>query len=1120
MPKDLFKEVLAERSGNTPDLFAEVLAERSKKDLFEEVAQEQKIVPVAQKKIAPTITREQFEMDPFQTYAKTLKEKKPLVDVTPLQKAFERGGRSGVSGLLMGYKPEKAPNDENWLEHLAALAGEVMSDVPGFWAGGKLGSLVGGGLGSVIPGVGTAAGAIGGGAAGAMAFPSMIKQSFQEYRDFVDKGGNLSFGDFLERAGRVSKETGKAGAVGLATAGMGKLLPFLKKIPKFDKILQTKPARVLTESALELTGLTGAQAAMEGALPTAQQVADNAAVLLGMKLTHAGSQKIKEYRYKELVEPKKTGFNEMVKDIVPDYVEKQEKYKKLDDVLRDYVGSKNAKIVESAFDWREKQATYEKDGKFTPDQLEEMIYYAQKTGNPNRGSSDSFTDVSNRLPKHAKAFVDEVVRPHTRAQLKAWNDHPLTKDIHARPGLEERYLHGVYENVTPAKMRAINAKIRTKFKIKNPFSNAKTFITYNEAAQEAGLKPRYKNIVDLMKYTDSVNIKLMHNAELLNMIRQFQDYNKENIVVTSNNPIQYAKAEAEGFIPFEDPFLRSYRDKSGTYRTTEQPALVSPEFAKVFPGVFSKEAFSPESAFWKKTDQARGLMNLFRVTGSLFHYGAITESALGERGLKALRFKNTSLRGRELLNDKKFMVQAARDGVVLNRNIEPSIKKGNALLDAGIKNIQNNQVKAGVNKLNKGMSYLFDVFIPEQKAVAYDEAITREFNKFKKRTGKSPNAQEQKAMRRVIAEHINNIFGGQNWETSKYFRDPKQLKKLRRVFAFSDWTTSAIKQVTSVLKPGLGGRMAQRYLMKYLLYTTAGSSLLRTLFRGLTQSDEKNKSIKGIRFDAKKALEGLADVKNIKDAFSFTLPDISISYGPNKDDVINLGRDEEGRRVKGHFGKQFLEMFNWLKSPLSTFFSKANPVFTTATKQALGVTPSPYGPFTVERGWYRGREVPWKGKQGVSQLVERAKSLVEEFVPFGLRGGAKQWVSTFGGLFPVSKEYTLFKAEDDIENALTDKDRKRGKEKLFGIKALLKTNNFTDKQINNRISSIKSQLKSDRYKDDIEKMLQMPSRKELLRRKSAIVRTMKRDNDLGLSVREINRYIKSIERRLKDSGKI
>jgi hypothetical protein len=1115
MAKDLFDEVAEE----TPSI-------STKKDQFEEVAKQQKIMK--------TIDPFSEDYDPFSARAEHLKLEKP-VDISPIAEAFARGGRRGVSGLLMGYKPDKPPTDETWLEHLAALAGELSSDLPGFWAGGELGAMAGATVGSIIPGVGTAGGALGGAAAGAMAFPTMIKHSFNEYRDFVDKGGNLSFGEFLESTGRVASETGKAGVVGLATAGMSKFLPFLKKIPKFDRILNTKPGKIATQTALELAGLTGTQAALEGQLPSAEQVADNAAALLGMKMAHGISGKIKKFTRRPLVEPKvkitepkaKGAFEKVAKEILPIDWEKRAEAKvkraKYEDLLKDYLGSKNAKTVESAFKWREKQASYEKKGgKFTPEQLKEMTYYAQKTGNPAKGIGDSFTDVSERLPAHAKEFVDKVMRPHLKESLRAWNDHPATKNINPREGLEEFYLPGLYKDATPAQIKAVEHKVRTKFKIKNPFSDTKAFMTYNEAALEAGLKPLYDNPVELMKHYDKVNIKLMHNAELLDMVRKFQTHNKDQIIVTSNNPREYAKASKNGYVEFEDPFLRSYKDKERQFKITEKPALVEPEFAKAFSGVFSKEAFRPDSNFWKVADKIKNQMNFMRVAMSPFHYVAEMESILGQRGLKGFRLLNMASEGRKLRSNKDFMVDAARHGLKITERIEAeSLRKGNAYLERGLDYMAENKNSKAAKSLKNAMTYLFDEFIPNAKAVSYDEAIKTQTAKLEKQQGKKLAPQEVKELKRTVAEHMNNIYGGQNWEQSKVFRDPKVRKNFRRAFAFSDWTVSAIKQAMSTLKPGLGGNMARKYLAKYIMYTGGTAAILRGLWGGLEQTDEKNNSVKGVKWSPQKAVNALVDVKGLKDLFSFTLPDLDIKIGKDGP-VINMGRNEDGTRMKGHFGKQLLEVKGWLSgtdSFVRTFFNKANPVFTAAFKQAFGVTPSDYGPFMEKMGFFRGRAKPWKGKRGIPKLVERAKTLVSEFVPFGMRGGAKQWVSTFGGAFPVGKEYTLFKSEDDIESALLDKDKKRGKEKLGAIRALLKVNRVEDADIKKRINIVKGQIRRDRYSDRVEDALLIKDDAKRASSISSLKKDMAKD-ELGFSAASINGLFKSTKRRLKMKGKI
>jgi hypothetical protein len=996
--------------------------------------------------------------------------------------SFKRGAKSGVSGLLLGERAEAPPEDEGWAEYLSSLAGGLVSDAPAFWAGGEAGALAGAAAGSIVPGIGTGIGALAGGGAGAMALPTLIKSSFGEYRDFVDSGGDLTFGEFLERAGRIGKETSKAGAIGVATAGASRLLPALRRIPKLNKLLNTKPGRIAGEAALEVGGLTGSKAAIEGKLPTAKEFVGDVATVAGMKAARgtgeAAKKAYKRYSRRPVVEvgPKtESKYIKAVRELLPEEISKRlspesrTKAAKWHELLKEYSGSKNAETVKSAFEWQEKQAKYEKaGGEFTPKQLEEMMYYAQKTGNPNKGFEDSYTDVKGRLPKHAQKFVDEVVRPHLKESLKAWNDHPATKDITPRDGLEEYYLPGVYEKASKAKLRSVEQKIRTKFKIKNPFSNPKTFMTYNEAAIEAGLKPRYKNVVDLMRHFDKVNIKTMHNAELLNMVQKFQQQTGEQVIVTENNPREYAKAQEKGYVEFEDPMLRSYRNKEGKFERTELPALVEPEFASAFRGVFTKEAFRPDGKYLKGLDAAKRQVNAMRVMASPFHYIAIMESILGARGLKGFRLMNMASEGRRLRQSKEFMVDAARHGLVVKKRLGiPELKKGNMLLERGLDLIIDSNspaiIKKGVAKLKRGMTYMFDQFIPNAKAVIYEEMSTRELSKFKKEYKRAPTDKETKAIKRTVADVVNNLLGGQNWETSKWLNDPITRKKVSRIIAYPDWTISALKQAASATKPGLEGRLGRRYTLKYALYGSAVGAFLRAVLGGLEQTDEKNKSVGGIKFNPEKSIAALKDVKSYKDLLSFGLPDIPVRYGPGEKQVFNPGRDENGVKRKAHFGKQQFEVIEgWLQHPLATLYSKANPLLTTAYEQAMGQRPTRGGTWKIDKAYFRGREVPWGGKRGLwAQKWSRAAHLLQQITPFALRDGAEKWISSAFGSVPVAKQYTPYKAEDDIEKALLTKDTKKRDEQLEGIRVALRANNYKESDIKKRVTSVRNQLIKD-----------------------------------------------------------
>ena len=1049
----------------------DLLSGGSAKDKFQDISELHETKKISKKDAFEMVAARQKEL--LTGLAKSVSE-----EGSAISRGFKRGGRAGVSGLLAGYKPEAPPEDEGWGEFLASITGGLVSDAPAFWAGGEAGALAGGAIGSAIPGAGTVAGAGLGGVIGAFTLPAFIKSSFGEYRDFAQKGGDLTFGEFLERSGRVAKETGKAGIIGAAMAGSGRFLPVMKKIPALNKILSTKLGAGVAETAIEAGTLTGARSALERELPTLKGVVGDVFTVGAMRGVRKGREAFGKYARRPVVElgPKtESKFIKAARKLLPEGIakrwspESRAKRAKWEEVLKEFVGSKNAATVRSAFEWQEKQAKYEKSGgEFTTKQREEMMYYAQKTGNPNIGMEDSFTDVSQRLPKHAREFVDKAVRPHLKESLAAWNAHPATKDITPREGLEEYYLPGVYEKASKAKMRAVEQKIRTKFKIKNPFSNPKTFMTYNEAAIEAGLKPRFKNIIDLMRHFDEVNIKTMHNAELINMVRQFQLQTGDQVIVTENNPREYAKAQEKGFVQFEDPLLRTYRNKDGKLERTDAPALVQPEFADSFKGVFTREAFRPDSNFWKGTDWLKRQINAMRVMASPFHYIAIGESILGARGLKGFRLMNMASEGRKLRTSKDFMVDAARHGLIVKKRLGiPELRKGNMLLERGLDLILESNtpsiIKKGIAKFKRGMTYMFDEFIPNAKAVTYEETATSELAKFKKEYKRAPTKKETAAIKRTVAEIVNNLYGGQNWETgSKLLRDPRMRKRVSRTFAFPDWSISAAKQATAAMKPGLAGRLGRRYTAKYMIYGGAVASFLRSFFGGLEQTDEKNKSIKGIRFNPEKSVEALKDVKNYKDFVSFTLPDTPIRWGPKENQVFNPGRDENGVKRKAHFDKQLFEVTEgWLQHPLATFYSKANPLLTTAYEQALGQRPTRGGVWKIDKAWFRGREVPWGGKRGLGQAWPRAKHLLMQITPFALRGGAEQWISSGFGSVPIAKQYTPYKAEDDIEKALLLKDKKKRDEQLEGIRVVLRSNNFPDKQIKSKVSSVRNQLIKD-----------------------------------------------------------
>ena len=708
------------------------------------------------------------------------------LDATEIGAAIKAGFLKSTSGIvaktIYGVVEDLPKKDKDWLEHIAELAGEVVGDIPAFAAGSAMGSAAGGALGgaigSIIPGVGTAAGGVVGGilgaAAGAMALPTFVKESYREYQDYVKEGGEASFGDFIKAAGRVGAETGKSGLVGALFGGvssqLAKAMPFISKIKHIDKILNTKPGRYIVTKGLEVGALTASEAIVHRELPGLRQVLDNIAVIFGMDLGHRLAGKAKAYAGRPLVEPIKTreqraaetkryeSYKKIVEKVLPERVidvlegtgiipespEIKAKRAPLEERLKEYVGEKNAKMIGSKIDWENAKKTYEAKGeKFTPKVLNDMTYYYQKTGNP-KYANDTYKDVLKRMPENAKKFMNEVVKPHLDKSLKAWNEHTETANINPRKWVEERYLPGMYERPKTKKQREALRKIKTTFKLKNPMANQKVFENYNQAAIEGGLKPLFDNPIDLMKKFDEINIKLMANADLVGEIKELQKTSGDQMVVTGENPEAYEKALDKGFVEFQDPFLSAYK-KHGKWVERPKPALVDPTFADVFKGVFTKEAFRPDSTFWKVADQIKTEMNYASTLNSFFHGIAETESAIGAKGFGAFRMHNIQEKGRALRANKEVMMDAVKHGLTVKgpQELEIARRKGAAYLGQTYDALAGADPTKGLKAAKKLADFTFDELIPNLKITTYVDTVAQETARYEKKYGRKLTPQEK-----------------------------------------------------------------------------------------------------------------------------------------------------------------------------------------------------------------------------------------------------------------------------------------------------------------------------------------------------------------------------------------
>jgi hypothetical protein len=973
--------------------------------------------------------------------------------------ALLRGLKAGSTGQILGADVQQVPKDETALEHIAALGGEVISDIPAFAAGAAGGAALGGPLG---------------GAAGAFALPSAIKTGRREVAQLRADPEDLTFSKGLGALYNLGRETAKSAAVGAVTGAAGRLAPILSKIPGLDKLARSKAGRAAIGAGLEYGGLTGGKIAVEGELPSKQELIDNALVLGGFKAgglvgeragisfkKYTGAESISEgvaSMMPDSVQKTAKSLGTKIANIAPQPIKDVGNYlkswklnkdqKKYSEMVRENYGEKAAKNIESQFKWKEARKGVETEhGKFTPTQLEEMIYFKQKTGNP-KVKGDTFKELSARLPKHAKDMVKNVITPHLKESLEVWNKDPLTKKINPKDAIREVYLPGLYE-FDPKTFDRVNAQVASKFKTNNPFTNEKIFTNYMDAFKQAGYKPRYDNVFDLMKAYDAINTKTLGNLKLLDQLGKLEAKEGKPFVVNKRGNFRaYNKAKEFGYKPFQDKFLT---------KGSDTPALVHPSVAPALEGVFNKDAYKPDGKLWKTLDKTKDIIRFGRVALSPFHYVALTESAVGALGRRGLRFRKWAKEGRDLRANKEFMKDAARSGLNVNTPVEPeAYATGQKVFDKIERSLYSRNRKTATKALQgfrKFNNYLFEQFHPNIKATTWKDFVEKESAR-RVKEGNPFSEAELGKVKRDMADLVNNMYGGQVWENINILNNPKNMKMLRRVIGYSDWTISAARQAADAFGVGIKGKVSRKYWGRYLAAQFMTHGLLKFALGGLTQTDPE-KSVAGVRFDPDKATKALVDPDPAK-WFDFPLPDIDVKIG---DSIFNPGRDRENRKLYSHFGKQFLEIGRYFTNPMSSLFAKSNPLIQMFWKQLFDKDPSGF----VMRGkWKYGDRLPWDATDPgtVSRFVSRAKQLGADVTPFAagtlIRHGAAPFVGAGLGAVPISKGMTLFKATPFIEKALKAND----KVALNRVITALRDNNYKSSQIRRKISTIRNALKT------------------------------------------------------------
>jgi len=253
---------------------------------------------------------------------------------------------------------------------------------------------------------------------------------------------------------------------------------------------------------------------------------------------------------------------------------------------------------------------------------------------------------------------------------------------------------------------------------------------------------------------------------------------------------------------------------------------------------------------------------------------------------------------------------------------------------------------------------------------------------------------DEARVREEIAQHVNNAFGGQEWD-QYVWATPKALQMLHLGMFSPDWTISAAniagatrlpiintKMHASNLSPLAKDEMLRRYwpAMAGIILFGIPNMIQAALYGVAGDPDEDDKPFCFMNEAGKQSHIDITPVLR-------RLPGYK-------------GGDTGARRVYMRWGKQAYEVFEgWYRDAPHTLMSKSSPAFRTAFEQATGTTTS---------GW----DLPFKGEGLLGTITSdgsfmkgRAGHVVQKFLPFSVLSVMQGRPTTF--IAPASRGVTF-----------------------------------------------------------------------------------------------------------------
>lgn len=558
------------------------------------------------------------------------------------------------------------------------------------------------------------------------------------------------------------------------------------------------------------------------------------------------------------------------------------------------------------------------------------------------------------------------------------------------------------------------SEVINHFTTNNPFTKKRVIPTLEEGIK-LGLTPKTTNISEMLRIYDQTKFKVAYNM-------RFADELKNLVDETGNKLILPAGKAPQDWVKFDHPALRRtiFKGKSGEkILLSEAPVKVHPEIAEEMKIIFDQpfsgravNAIETVNAFTKKS----------MLSGSLFHHVALTESAFASGvGKKALAlwnpfkiYKALKHKDYEIFNRMPLAKDAIDHGISLGALSDIQIGK----VDKAFKSLESSLKSVPIaGKLAKGARKtnelwdrsLWDYYHNTLKLEAYESQVASEL----KRSG-ATDPKQIKAIKEQIAGFVNDSFGGQQWEQSKVFGQPKMRQIMQWALLAPDWTVSTLKQAAAPVTGLIKGNPAQavagtKFWLKAAVYNTL-----------IAQA------------------ANYSTTKRITGEGKFTWEN-----DPGHELNIFAGFNADGTKRYVRTGKQFKEALEWMIKPEEKLGGKLSPVLREGLAQLTKHEPGSGFPteFAEEEFW--------------DSLPKRIKKIALLPVPFSLTPYLREDApKSFMFSLPASKGMTKFKSVKLFKRAIQDQDFNRIKRVFFATVE----NNLNAKDL---FKQAKSSVKSD-----------------------------------------------------------